>query len=114
MKTKQKKKGHDSIKKLNEKFTFQDFKTIDARNRVNIGSKVMSVLMKALEKVDAFELFIGSEGDILLRPTAHIPSKELWLHENLEALKMVKKGLKDAKENRVTRVKDLDKYLDNL
>jgi len=106
--------NQNSIKKLDEEFIFHNVKELDSRNRINIGSDIVKAILKAFDKVDSFEIFLGSEGDILLRPSAHIPSRELWLYKNPEALKMVQKGLKEAKEGKVTKVKDLDKFLDEL
>ena len=65
-------------------------------------------------EVDAFKVFLGNEGDILLRPMANIPSKELWIYQNPDVLKRIQKGLQDAKENKVTKVKNVKKFLKDL
>ena len=97
----------------NEKFMFTEVKTVDSKFRLNLGRKVIK-LLSGITKADGFQVFVGSDGDILLRPTVNIPSRELWLYKNPEALNMVIKGLKNAKAGEVTKVKNLDKYLDKL
>ncbi|MFH1958380.1 MAG: hypothetical protein ABIJ15_07895 [bacterium] len=103
----------EGIDLKNEKFLFTDVKTVDTKFRLNLGRKVIK-LLSGIIKADGFQVFVGSDGDILLRPTVNIPSRELWLYKNPEALNMVIKGLKNAKEGKVTKVKNLDKYLDEL
>lgn len=65
-------------------------------------------------KIDAFEILVVSEGDILLRPMANIPSKELWVRQNPEALESIQRGIQNVKEGRVTKVKNLDKFFKEL
>ncbi|MBU4343424.1 MAG: hypothetical protein KKG21_05390 [Candidatus Omnitrophica bacterium] len=65
-------------------------------------------------EVDAFKIFLGDEGDILLRPMTNIPSKELWVHHDPEVLKSIQRGMRDIKEGRVTKVKNLDKFFKEL
>lgn len=45
-----------------------------------------------------------------------IPKREQWLYEkkNKHILKEIKQGLKDCKEGRVTKVKNLKKFLKGL
>jgi hypothetical protein len=64
--------------------------------------------------VDAYMIFVGREGDILLRPTVSIPASEAWVYENPEVIRKVRKGLKDAREGKTERVKDLDSFLEGL
>ncbi|MFH1352840.1 MAG: hypothetical protein ABIH68_04605 [bacterium] len=103
----------EGIDLKNEKFMFVDVKTVDPKFRLNLGRKAIE-LLSGITKADGFQVFVGSDGDILLRPTVNIPSRELWLYKNPEALNMVIKGLKNAKEGEVTKVKNLNKYLDEL
>ena len=44
---------------------------------------------------------------LLIQPVVEIPTSELWLFENKEALEGVKRRLKDAAEGRVSK-RDLD------
>ena len=43
-----------------------------------------------------------------------IPRKELWMHNNPKILKSIREGIQDIKEGRTTRVKDLDKFFEEL
>ena len=43
-----------------------------------------------------------------------IPSRELWMHNNPKILKSIQEGIQDIKEGRTTRVKDLDKFFEEL
>jgi hypothetical protein len=61
-----------------------------------------------------FEVFIGSDGDILLRPRASIPARELWIYQDTKIAKSIHKGIKDTEEGRVTKVKKLDKFIEGL
>ena len=88
-------------------------KILDSKNRLNLGNKIKKLLTGKI-KVDSFRIFIGKEGDILLRPSTHIPSKELWLYENRSAYSKVAEGLKQAKTGKTETVKDLDKFLQDL
>lgn len=65
-------------------------------------------------KIDSFNIFINGDGNILLVPLANIPSRELQVHQNPEVMKNIKKGLKEAKVGKVTKVKDLDNFFDEL
>ena len=44
---------------------------------------------------------------LLIQPVVEIPTSELWLFENKEALEGVKRGLNDVAEGRVSK-RDLD------
>lgn len=95
---------------VNEKFKAVDVKTVDSKNRLNLGEKVM----KNLSRTDAFEIFIGNDGDVLLRPVVNIPSREAWIFQNPEALKQLRQGLIEAQQGKIEKVKDLDEFLENL
>ncbi|MFW6130258.1 MAG: hypothetical protein ACOC56_03665 [Atribacterota bacterium] len=105
---------NETIKEIKERFVRKDIKKLDDRNRINIGTDIVKKIKNLFKKVDSFEVFLGEDGDILLRPSANIPSKELWLYQNPKALDMVRKGLKEAKEGDVIQVDDVDEYLEDL
>jgi len=65
-------------------------------------------------EIDAFKIFLGNEGDILLRPMTNIPSKELWIHQNPNALESIQRGMRDIKKGRVTKIKNLSKFFKKL
>jgi hypothetical protein len=99
--------------KINEKFIPVGTRLLDSKNRVGLGDKIKTFLSKKM-KIDAFELFVGEEGDVLLRPLANIPSKEAWIFENPKILKQVTKGLKEAADGKVEKITDLDEFLEKL
>ena len=61
--------------------------TLDAKNRISL-SKLLK--FKGVSSIKASML---ENGDILLKPMASIPARELWLYENKELLESVKRGL---------------------
>jgi len=87
---------------------------LDTRNRITLGQAL--AILKSLDgrKIDEFEILISPTGDILLRPKTSIPTRELWIHQNPKAMKTLQKGLEDAAKGRVTKVKDLKKFTDEL
>ena len=87
---------------------------LDSRSRVTLGQVLVMLRMPDDRKIDEFEILLGAEGDILLRPRTSIPTRELWIHQNPNAMKILRKGLKDAAEGRVTRVRNLNKFTDEL
>jgi len=87
---------------------------LDSKKRITIGKKILEEEPLKSMEIDGFEVFIGEEGDILLKPMANIPSRELWVHQNPEVLKSIQKGIRDIKEGRVTKVKKLDKFFKEL
>jgi hypothetical protein len=96
---------------IHEKFiATEEIKTLDSKNRINLGEKILR-LVSGEEKADVYQVFIGQEGDILLRPTVAIPSKEAWIYRNPDVLKKIRRGLAEAKQGKVEKVKDLDAFL---
>lgn len=87
---------------------------IDTRNRITLGQALAILKLLDGRKIDEFEILVSATGDILLRPRTVIPTRELWIHQNSNAMKTLQKGLKDAAEGRITRVKDLKKFTDEL
>ena len=98
---------------IREDFMPVETKTLDSKNRVSLGEKIKKKFLQRM-KVDSFQIYIGNEGDILLRPTVRIPSRELWLHQNPDALLKLRKGLDDLKQGRVKKISDLDRFLESL
>ena len=107
-------KHNEQSKSAEEKFKPAGSTTLDSKKRITIGKKILEEEPLKSMEIDGFEVFIGDEGDILLKPLVNIPSRELWIHQNPEILKSVQKGIRDIKEGRVTRIKDLDKFFKNL
>ena len=101
------------IKNLNEKFISVGIKTIDSKSRLTLGRKILK-LVAAQGGMEEFKIFYGEDGDILLRPVVSIPSKEAWIYRNPKVFKTIRKGLVEAKEGKLEKVKDLDRFLNNL
>lgn len=98
---------------IHEEFASYDTKPLDSKHRITLGGKLVRSLGKQM-KVDSYQVFIAKNGDILLRPMANIPSKELWVHQNPDVLESIHRGMQDIKEGRVTKVKNLDRFLKEL
>ncbi len=97
----------------NENFMFTEVKTVDSKFRLNLGQKVIK-LLSGIIKSDGFQVFVGSEGDLLLRPTVNVPSREAWVYKNPKAIKLLRKGFKDISEGRTEEIEDADKFFDSL
>ncbi|MDP2911650.1 MAG: hypothetical protein Q8N76_04910 [Candidatus Omnitrophota bacterium] len=98
---------------IHEEFVTYNTKSLDSKHRITLGGKLVRSLDKQM-KVDSYQVFIAKNGDILLRPMANIPSKELWVHQNPDVLESIHRGMQDIKEGRVTKVKNLDKFFKEL
>ena len=72
-------------------------KTMDERNRLTLGK-----LFKGYKRI---RLFKNDRGEVLLQPIVEIPASELWLYRNMEALHSVQRGLRDAAEGKITKLK---------
>lgn len=105
----------EKINKVNETFIRVGFRDIDAKNRINLGQKILrliSMLVKA--KTKGFDIFYGENGDILLRPMVTIPATEIWVYENKTVINKIRKGLADAKKGRTEKIEDLDQFFEDL
>jgi len=98
---------------IHEEFIPYHIKFLDSKHRITLGDKLIKALGKR-RNVDAYMMFIGKEGDILLRPTVSIPSNEAWIYRNPKVIEKVRKGLEEAREGETERVDDLDSFLENL
>lgn len=79
---------------------------LDARKRINLS--------KLLPDIDVRSVKAYTEGNkIIIEPMAEIPAHELWLHQNPEALKAVKKGLKQSGEGKVKKGESFAEYADD-
>lgn len=107
-------KYKDNEQLIKERFKLVGVSTLDSKKRITLRNKVINEPPLDDMNIDAFEILVGSEGDILLRPMASIPSKELWVHQNPKVLKSIQRGIQDIKEGRVTKVKNLDKFFKEL
>ncbi len=51
-----------------------------------------------------YHIYENSLGQIVLDPQVSIPASEAWLYQNPEALASVRRGLKDVKEGKVSKI----------
>ena len=103
----------DMTIKVDEKFVSVGIKTVDSKNRINLGEKILKII-DSKGRADAYKVFIGKEGDILLRPVITIPAREAWIYEHPEILKKIRKGLEEAGKGKTKKVNDLDKFFEEL
>jgi hypothetical protein len=110
-KTKSYKRGNDNLISVNEEFTPYGTKTLDSKDRISLGGRLKGMIGKPFS-VDGFMVYVGTDGDILLRPSVTVPSSEAWIYKNPETAARIRKGLKQAGEGKVTRVKSVKSFLD--
>lgn len=79
-------------------------KTVDSRGRLVLGPEYAGRTMI----VDI------REGQILLTPAVVIPEQEVWLYRNKEALASVQRGLKQAREGKLSANPDFDVFLQRV
>lgn len=100
--------------KIIENFERVGTTKLDTKRRITLGVIFKTAGFLNAVPVETFEAYIGSEGNILLKPRVSIPARELWLHQNPAALKSIQDGIQDIKAGRVTKVKNLSKFLKQL
>jgi len=98
---------------IHEQFVPYQTKPIDSKYRITLGGKLTKAIGKRMN-VDAFMIFLGREGDVLLRPTVSVPSNEAWIYHNPKVVGRIRKGLEEAKEGKTERVDDLDSFMQKL
>ncbi len=94
-------------------FIYVDSKTLDDKNRLSLGKKVQA-LMVGMAIGNSMDIYLNSEGYILLRPMIKIPANEAWIWQNEEVRQSFARALEDISAGRTTRVDDLDELLDKL
>jgi hypothetical protein len=81
----------------------QDFTRIS--KAVKPDTKKRVVLPRQLVGEDiTYHIYSNSLGQILLDPQVTIPASEAWLFNNTEALNLVRQGLDDAANGRISKV----------
>ncbi len=113
MKTMKKKSSAPYTVRVTSDFTAVGVKSPDAKYRISIGGRIAKFNGKNV-KVDAYQVFVNDDGDILLRPTVNIPAREAWIYEDSSVLDTVRKGLREAKEGKVTKVENIEKFIEKL
>lgn len=97
----------DTFEEVKQGFIPVDIKSIDTKNRITIGEKIIKRI-SGQNKVSQFQIFIGQDGDILLRPLTAIPSREAWIYEKPELIGQIRQGLQDAKDGKVEKIENLE------
>src|SRR6056297_1908632 len=95
------------IEKENQKFIPFDVKFIDSKNRITISEKIIKKI-SGQNRVHQFQVFIGQDRDILLRPSTAIPSREAWIYEKPELIGQIRNGLQEAKNGKIEKIEDLE------
>lgn len=97
----------NTFEEVNQGFIPIDIKSIDTKNRITIGEKIIKRI-SGQNKVSQFQIFIGQDGDILLRPLTAIPSREAWIYKKPELIGQIRQGLQEAKEGTVEKIENLE------
>ena len=98
---------------VREEFLPYHTKPLDSKFRITLGGKLTRTIGKRMN-VESYQIFVGKNGDILLRPSVSVPSSEAWVYQNPAVINKVRKGLAEAKEGKTERADDLDAFLGNL
>ena len=72
--------------------------TFDQRGRVTLGKEYANKTVIVEDR----------NGDIVLKPAVVIPERELWLYKNPSAMKMVQRGLEQARQRKTVKGPDLN------
>ena len=101
----------EELRGLDEDFQAVGIRIVDAKRRIGLGEKIVRLIPKTPE---AYKVFVGKEGDILLRPVVAIPSREAWIYQNPKVLSQIRQGLSEAKQGKTQKVKNLTSFLKEL
>ncbi|MFZ2386002.1 MAG: hypothetical protein WBE75_07375 [Candidatus Omnitrophota bacterium] len=101
------------IIEIKEKFMSVDTRPLDSKHRITLGGRLQRLMMSKM-KIDSYQVFVGKDGDILLRPAVTIPSNEVWVYQNPKVIGRIRKGLNEAASGQAEKVEDLDDFLNNL
>ncbi len=98
---------------IHEEFIPYQTKPLDSKYRITLGGRLTRLLGKRMN-AEAYQIYVGRNGDILLRPSVSIPSNEAWVYQNPGVIGKVRKGLQEAREDKTERVDDLESFLEKL
>ena len=101
------------VVEIRETFMSVDTRPLDSKHRITLGGRLQKLMMSKM-KIDSYQVFVGKEGDILLRPAVSVPSSEAWVYRNPEVIGKLRQGLKEAAEGKAEKVDDLESFLDDL
>ena len=100
---------------LNGKFRRIANVGLDERKRISL-TKALDALKEKLGEAHTglrFAIYANEAGQLLLSPEVSVPMHELWLYRNPDALKMVAKGLEEARAGKVTNLGSFEKFADD-
>jgi hypothetical protein len=69
-----------------------EFAQPDAKKRLSLG--------EALGGATAYNIYRNPLGQLILDPVKTVPTSEMWLYENPQALASVKQGLRESAEGK--------------
>ncbi len=72
---------------------------VDAKHRVGLGKMLGG-------QVTSFRVYRNAHGQIILDPMVSVPAHEAWLFKNPRAVRLVEKGLDDARQGRLVNAKE--------
>ena len=98
---------------IHEEFMPYNTKSLDSKYRITLGNKLIKSISKRMP-IETYRIFIGKNGDILLRPTVSIPSTEAWAYHNPKVITKIHEGLEESRTGKIERVNNLDSFLENL
>jgi hypothetical protein len=98
---------------VKEKFMPVDTRLLDSKHRITLGGRLYRVVSSKM-KIDSYQVFVGKDGDILLRPAVSIPSSEAWVYRNPGVIGKVRQGLKEAAAGKTEKVDNLEDFLNAL
>lgn len=98
---------------VKEQFMPVDTRPLDSKHRITLGGRLYRVVSSKM-KIDSYQVFVGKDGDILLRPAVSILSSEAWVYRNPEVIGKMRQGLKEAAEGKTEKVDDLEDFLSAL
>jgi len=106
-------KREQEVLEIKEKFIPVDTRPLDSKHRITLGGRLYKLFMSKM-KIDSYRVFVGKQGDILLRPAVSIPSSEAWVYRNPQVIGKIRKGLEEAAEAKTEKVDDLEEFLGDL
>ena len=95
---------------IREVFMPVDTRPLDSKHRITLGGRLQKLLASKMN-IDSYQVFVGKEGDILLRPAVSVPSSEAWVYRNPKVIGKIRQGLKEAAEGKIEKVDDLESFL---
>ncbi len=98
---------------VKEMFMLVDTRPLDSKHRITLVGRLQKLLTSKM-KIDSYQVFVGKEGDILLRPAVSIPSSEAWAYRNTKVIGKIRQGLKEAAEGKIEKIDNLESFLSDL